>query len=358
MALFGDDNGKTEKPTPMRLNQARDKGDTPMSRELVQGGVLLIAAMLLLWLGDWLLDAFGEVMRTCFALDLAGHDLSQVDGAMSRLWLAFTTVFPPFATLLGVLVAATALIGYGQIGVRISKEVLKLRPEKLNPVNGIKKLFSPQSLMRTVFAVLKLAVIAGVLWFVLGGRLPVLLHLHEMPFAAAAHEIGNLALTLVFWIAAVVTAMAFADFAFQRYSFTKRNMMTKQEVEDERKRTDGDPTMKARQKGARHELLRQRMMQDVPRADVILTNPTHYSVALRYDRSRDSAPVVVAKGVDEIAMQIRKVAREHDVPLMEDPPLTRALYRACKVGAAIPEKFYQAVATVLSHVYRLKGRTA
>ena len=151
---------------------------------------------------------------------------------------------------------------------------------------------------------------------------------------------------------------AIGDLAFQRYSFTKRNMMTKQEVEDERKRTEGDPHMKARQRGARNELLQQRMMADVPRADVILTNPTHYSVALRYDRSKDAAPTVVAKGVDDMAMQIRKVARESGVPLMEDPPLTRALYRAVKVGHSVPEKFYQAVATVLSHVYRINGRTA
>ena len=116
--------------------------------------------------------------------------------------------------------------------------------------------------------------------------------------------------------------------------------------------------MKARQRGARNELLRQRMIQEIPRADVILTNPTHYSVALRYDRKRDAAPIVVAKGVDELAMKIREIAREHGVPLMEDPPLTRALYRAVKVGATVPEKFYQAVATVLSHVYRMQGRTA
>jgi flagellar biosynthetic protein FlhB len=358
VAIFGDDQGKTEQPTPTKLAEVRKKGDTPHSKELTQGGVLFLAAVTLIWIGDWLVRALSEVMRTGMTLDMSARRVHQTDGALAELWRALMTVLPPLATLLLVLVVATALIGYGQIGVKLSREAVGFKPEKLNPFTNMKRLFSPQSLMRTLFAVFKLAIIGGVLYLVLGSRLPVLLHLHELPFGRAAAEIGGLALTLLLWVGAVVTAIAVGDLAFQRYSFTKRNMMTKQEVEDERKRTEGDPHMKARQRGARNELLQQRMMADIPRADVILTNPTHYSVALRYDRTKDAAPTVVAKGVDDVAMRIREVAREHDVPLMEDPPLTRALYRAVKVGQAVPEKFYQAVATVLSHVYRLHGRTA
>lgn len=358
MGLFSDDQGKTEKPTPGKLADVRNKGDTPLSKELTQGGVLFIAAIMLLWIGEWLLDALSTVLRTGLTVSLEDRRLTEVGGVCAELWRALTTVFPPFLTLLLVLLVSTMVIGYGQIGLKVSREALKLKPEKLNPFTNFKKVFSPQSLMRTVFAIFKLSIIGSVLYFVLADRVPVLLHLHEQEFQVAAREIGSLVLTLVLWIGAIVTLIAAADLAYQRYDFTKRNMMTKQEVEDERKRTDGDPTMKARQKGARNELLQQRMMQDIPRADVILTNPTHYSVALRYDRSKDAAPTVVAKGVDDLAMRIREIAREHDVPLMEDPPLTRALYRAVKVGQVVPEKFYQAVATVLSHVYRLKGRTA
>lgn len=358
MGVFSDDQGKTEKPTPGKLADVRNKGDTPLSKELTQGGVLFIAAVMLMWIGEWLMDAFSEVLRTGLAVNLEGRHLTDINGICAELWRAFITILPPFAALLLVLLGSTMLIGYGQIGIKFSSEALKLKPEKLNPFTGMKKVFNPQSLMRSVFAVFKLSVISGVLYLVLADRVPVLLHLHEQRFGAAAAEIGNLALTLLLWIGAIVTVIAAGDLAYQRYDFHKRNMMTKTEVEDERKRTDGDPTMKARQRGARMELLRQRMMQEVPRADVILTNPTHYSVALRYDKKRDAAPTVVAKGVDDMAMQIRKIAREHNVPLMEDPPLTRALYRAVKVGQSVPEKFYQAVATVLSHVYRLKGRSA
>ncbi|MFT4514858.1 MAG: flagellar biosynthetic protein FlhB [Planctomycetota bacterium] len=358
MGIFKDDQGKTEQPTPGKLAEVRNKGDSPLSKELVQGGVLFIAAIMLMWIGEWLLDSLSTVLRTGLTVKLDGRNLTEVGGVCAELWRALMTVLPPFVTLLLVLLGATMLIGYGQIGLKFSRQTLKLKPEKLNPFVNFNKVFNPQALMRAVFAVFKLSVIGSVLYFVLADRIPVLLHLHEQEFSTAAREIGDLVLSLVLWISAIVTIIAAADIAYQRYDFNKRNMMTKTEVDDERKRSDGDPTMKARQKGARNELLQQRMMQEVPRADVILTNPTHYSVALRYDRSKDSAPTVVAKGVDDMAMRIREIARENDVPLMEDPPLTRALYRAVKVGQTVPEKFYQAVATVLSHVYRLNGRSA
>jgi flagellar biosynthetic protein FlhB len=155
-----------------------------------------------------------------------------------------------------------------------------------------------------------------------------------------------------------VLVLAIADVFYQRFDFTQRNMMTKQEVDDERKRSEGDPMVRSRLRQARAELMRHRMMEAVPKADVIITNPTHYSIALRYQRGKNTAPEVVAKGVDELAMRIRELAKEHDVPLLEDPPLARALYRAVKVGQEVPARFYEAVATVLSHVYRLKNRVA
>jgi flagellar biosynthetic protein FlhB len=358
MPLFGDDDGKTEKPTPSRLNDVRDRGDTPLSRELVQGGVMLVAAIMLLCFGGWLVDAFGQVLQTGLSVGLDDRQLTEIPGICRELLGAVAIVGPPFALFVGTLVAATALIGYGQIGVRWSHQILGFKLERLNPIANWKRVFNVQALVRTGFALLKLAVLLAVLWLTIGHRVPTLLHLHEQPFDAAAREIADLAISVLLWVAAVVTALAAADFFWQRFSFEKRNMMSRQEVEDERKRSEGDPAIKMRQRRARNELLRSRMMADVPKADVVVTNPTHFSVALRYDRKRDAAPVVVAKGMDEIALQIRELAREHGVPLMEDPPLARALFRAVKVGQTVPERFYQAVATVLGHVYRLKNRTA
>lgn len=358
MAMFGDDQGRTEKPTPSRLAEVRNRGDSPLSRELVQGGVLLVAAVLLTWWGGWLIDAFGEVLRHGLAVDrVAGHTID-VPTACAEMLAALWLVAPPFALLVAALVAATLVFGYGQIGLRWSREVLGLKLDRINPVANWRRVFNVQALVRTGFAALKLAIVVAVLWLVVGDRWTNLMRLHEQPLAAAAAEVAGLGLLLLLWVGAVVTAIAVADLFWQRHSFEQRNMMTRQEVEDERKRAEGDPAIKMRQRRIRNELLRTRMMAAVPKADVVITNPTHFAVALRYDRARDAAPLVVAKGADEIARQIRALATEHGVPLMEDPPLARALFRAVKVGQAIPERFYQAVAAVLGHVYRLKGRTA
>jgi flagellar biosynthetic protein FlhB len=332
VALFGDDDGKTEKPTPSRLQEVRDKGDSPLSRELVQGGVLLIAAVLLLVLGGWLLDAFRRVLQQGLAVDRARVD--DVGSACRALLDAVWIVLPPFAVFVLGLAGATLLIGYGQIGVRWSKEAVGFKLERVNPIQNWKRVFNVQAVARLFFAVLKLGVLVTVLWLVVGGRLPTLLHLHETPLDAAAGHVAGIAIDVLLWVGAVVTAIAAADFFWQRYQFEKRNMMTRQEIEDERKRSEGDPAIKMRQRRARNELLKHRMMAEVPKADVIVTNPTHFSVALRYDRKRDVAP------------------------LMEDPPLARALFRAVKVGQTIPDRFYQAVATVLGHVYRIKGKSA
>ena len=358
MALFGDDEGKTEKPTPQRLSEVRNKGDSPLSRELVQGGLLVIAAVLAITSGDWFMRSLANLLRRGLMVDLQQRVLTDIPGACQELIGAVMQIIAPFSAFVGALFVGALLLGYGQIGVRWSREVVGFKLEKLNPFSNWKRVFNVQAVARTVFALVKLAVIVAVLWFVVGSRWQALLRLHEQSFEAAAHEIGDLAITLLLWVGVVVFVLAFADFLWQRYNFEKRNMMTRQEVEDERKRSDGDPTMKMRQRRARNELLRHRMMADVPKADVIVVNPTHFSVALRYDRKRDSAPTVVAKGVDEVALRIREIARENDVPLMEDPPLARALFRAVKVGESVPERFYQAVAVVLSHVYRLKGKTA
>ncbi len=358
MPLFGDDQGKTEKPTPTRLGDVRNRGDSPLSRELVQGGLLVIAAVMAIACGGWFVDSLVNLLRRGLDVDLADRSLTEVGGACREIAAAVMQVIAPFSLFVGTLVAGALALGYGQIGVKWSNEVVGFKLQKLDPITNWKRVFSAQALVRTLFAAVKLAIVVTVLWFAVGTRWQSLLHLHEQPFAAAAAEIGDLALTLLLWVGVAVFLIAIADLFWQRFEFEQRNMMTRQEVEDERKRADGDPAMKMRQRRARNDLLRQRMMASVPKADVVVTNPTHFSVALRYDRSRDVAPTVVAKGVDEVAMRIREIAREHDIPLMEDPPLARALFRAVKVGQSVPERFYQAVAVVLSHVYRLKGRTA
>jgi flagellar biosynthesis protein FlhB len=360
MALFRDDQGKTEKPTPNRLAEVREKGDTRMSRELLGAGVLLVAVVAMRTFGPWLLDAFEEAMSQCLRVDPARHPSRTADipGVLNELVAVLAIVAPPFLALLGLLVVATLLFGFGQIGLRFSTEVLGFKIERLNPFTNWSRIFNFQAIVRTAFSAVKLLVLVAVVWFVLHDRWAELSLLHEVDFPRAVAEVADMALQVFFWVAAVVLVLSLVDFVYQRFDFIQRNMMTKQEVEDERRRSEGDPLIKNRMRQARNELLRHRMMEAVPKADVVITNPTHFSVALHYDRGKNTAPAVVAKGMDAMALRIRELAQEHDVPIMEDAPLARALFRAVKVGQEVPEKFYQAVAAVLSHVYRLRGKVA
>jgi len=357
---FGDDQGRTEKPTPGRLAEVRNRGDTHLSRELLTGATLLTAAIALRSLGGWLLQSLGAALQHGLTLDMEAHPVrnGDVPGACQEVLITLALVAAPSIVLLAVLLLAAAVAGYAQIGVHIADEVMQLKLERLNPASNYKRLVSMQAIVRTVFALIKLGVLVAVLTIVLKSRWADLTKLPDQDFAVAMHIVADIAMTALLWVAVVVFVLAIADVFWQRFDFEKRNMMTKQEIEDERKRGEGDPMVKNRLRQARTELLRHRMMQAVPKADVVITNPTHYAVALRYDRKKNAAPEVLAKGVDDMAARIREIARENKVPLMEDPPLARALFRAVKVGQEIPTRFFEAVATVLSHVYRLKNRVA
>lgn len=360
MALFRDDEGKTEKPTPDRLNQARDRGQTPISREFTMAGSLLVAVLVLEYLGWWLMDAFEELLRWGMDVNPVRHYLEggEVSGIVRELDHAMAILASPYIVLAVLFVVATMLFGYCQIGIKIARQALVFRPEKLNPVANLGRIFRFSQVFKTIFSAAKLAVLIGVLWVVVYHRLDDLARLYEMEFQQCVRVILDLAMSVFFWIAVVVLVISIGDILWQRHDHTKGLMMTKQEVEDERKRTDGDPFIKNRLRRARMKLMQQRMMEAVPKADVVITNPTHYSVALKYERGQQAAPEVVAKGVDDMALRIREIAKENNVPLMEDPPLARALHRAVDVGEQIPAKFYQAVATVLSHVYRMKEQVA
>ena len=361
MALFRDDSGKTEQATPMRLNEARNRGQTGLSREFTMAGTLLVAVVLLRTAGPWLIGRLEQNMRLGFDVAGAARRLGdgEVNGAIQELLRHCWIVAPPFVLLLVCFVLGTAVFGYGQIGLRWSTQALGIKWERIDPMRNLNRLFSLASVARTALSALKLSVLALVPWLLLRARWRELANLHgieDLPLSLGL--IADLALTAFTWIAIVVLVLSLGDIAWQRFDFNKQLMMSKQEVEDERKRTDGDPMIKSRQRSLRMEMMRQRMMEAIPKADVVITNPTHFAVALKYDRTRHTAPEVVAKGLDDLALRIRELAAQHRVPIMEDPPLARGLYRAVKVGQQVPEKFYQAVAAVLSHIYRLRGRVA
>ena len=361
MAIFRDDEGRTEKATPQRMDEARNKGQVALSHEFVMAGTLLLAVLFFERYGQHLISALQDGLKLGLDVRLENHPAA--NGEIAGLWqeviVHLMRVLPSFGFFLLVCFAATALTGYGQIGFRFTTESLGIRWERLNPAANLKKIINFSSITKTVLSACKLLVLGTVLWVVLRSRWPRFATLFGVAdFASSVMVMTEAVFAVFFWISAAVLTLSIADIAWQRFDHSRALMMTKQEIEDERKRSDGDPMIKGRLRSARLALMRQRMMEAVPKADVVLINPTHYSVALRYDKLKNTAPEVVAKGVDELALRIRELAKQNGVPLMEDPPLTRALYRAVKVGQEVPEKFFQAVAAVLSHVFRLKKRVA
>lgn len=361
MALFRDDAGKTEKATPQRLDEAQRKGQVPLSREMIMGGTLLAVALALQFGGGWLLDVLRAAMGRGLRVDTAIARLNdgETGGFIAEIQAVVVLIAPPILGLMALVVVAAAVFGYGQIGVKLATKAFGLKFERLNPVQGLQRIFSTAALARTGLSFLKLAALGAVPAVILWRERATFTMLYDAPdLAVAASVVLAIILRVVLWIAAIVLLIAAVDVLWQRYDHQKKLMMSKQEVDDERKRSEGDPMIKNRLRAAARKLARQRMMDAVPVADVVITNPTHFAVALAYDRQRHPAPRVVAKGMDHLAQKIRELARHSGVPVMQDPPLARALYRACDVGTEIPERFYQAVAVVLSHVYRLRGMTA
>ncbi len=231
---------------------------------------------------------------------------------------------------------------------------MAFKPEKLNPINGFKRMFSARALLELVKALAKFALVGAVAALVLWWLSDDLMGLSSEPLPNAMLHGGNIiALSLVL-LCIPLAIIAAVDIPFQIWDHTRQLKMTRQEVRDEFKETDGNPEVKGKIRQMQQEMSRRRMLEAVPKADVVVTNPTHYAVALRYDANRHAAPTVVAKGVNDVALNIRRIAEEHGVPLLEAPPLARALHRACDIGDAIPKQLYMAVAQVLAWVYQLK----
>ena len=350
---------RTEQPTPKRLEDARKKGQVPRSRELSMMLVMLVGATALLLLGSRFAGEFSLVMRRGFGFD---HGLIAREDAMlayfaEQIMTAIYMLGPLLIILLITAVMAPALIG----GWNFSFQALQPKLERLDPIKGLKRVFGPKGLMelaKTLGKFLVVGTVAAVLIYTLSGRFARLALLDSVPAMAEATAMAGFALIV---LSAALILIAAIDVPFQLYQHTKQLRMTRQEVRDEMKQTEGKPEVKSKIRQLQHEIANRRMMEAVPTADVVVTNPTHFAVALRYDAGRMAAPVVVAKGTDLIARRIREIAEEARVPRLEAPPLARALYYSTELGQAIPEGLYVAVAEVLSWVYqikRLRGRHA
>ncbi len=343
---------RTEQPTPKRLDDARKKGQVPRSRELTMMLVMLVGAATLLFLGSRFAGSLAGVMRRGFAFDhgLLGREDVLVGYFASQALAAVNMLIPLLVVLLVTALLAPATIG----GWNFSFQALQPKYERLDPIKGLKRVFGPKGLMELAKTLGKFLVVgsaAAILVSNLSGRFARLALLDSVPAMAEAASMAGFALIV---LSAALIVIAAVDVPFQLYQHTKQLRMTRQEVRDEMKQTEGKPEVKSKIRQLQQEIAGRRMMEAVPAADVVVTNPTHFAVALRYEAGRMAAPVVVAKGTGRIAARIREVAEESGVPLLEAPPLARALYYAADLGQAIPAGLYVAVAEVLSWVYQVR----
>ncbi len=344
---------KTEQPTPKRLEDARKKGQIARSKELNMAAVLIAAAVTLGALQSQFGNAFSGIIRHGLSIDPA----MVKDPAMMTVALgqAALRTLGAFAPLLMTLMVAAILGGVAIGGWAVSAKPMEPNFGKLNPLKGIKRIFGVRGLVEVVKALAKAFVVGGVgLGFLIYSG-TTLLNLARMPVSLAISTAGSLVTTIFLMTSFSLIIVAAIDVPFQIWNHKKQLKMTRKEVQDELKETDGRPEVKSKIRAIQQETANRRMLQDVPDADVIVTNPTHFAIALKYAENGNLAPTVLAKGVDLMAEQIRNIGKENRITLFEAPLLARALYWTTDVGAEIPDRLYLAVAKVLTYVYRLRA---
>jgi flagellar biosynthetic protein FlhB len=353
----GQDNSqKTEQPTDKKLRNARDQGQVPHSRELnhwfIIGGGCLILLAFVPHLAALLLDMLRSFIAKPDQVSSDAASLSHIFG--ETIGRAALAIFVPLLILLVGAFCGPLL----QTGFLLSAEPLMPHLSKINPLEGVKRLFSSRTIVEFLKNLAKLAIVCTVVYLLVAPILPGVEQFIVLSPADSLETFRHLLLRLAFGIFITLTFIMMTDVIYQRLAFNARLRMTKQEIKDENKENEGSPEIKQRIRQLRTQRARRRMMANVPKADVIVTNPTHFAIALKYDPEEMMAPVVLAKGQDLIALKIREIATDNKVAIVENPPLARALYASVEIDQEVPPEHYKAVAEVISYVFRLRGRKA
>ena len=351
---------KTEPATEKKLREAREDGKVSKSKELVFAFDLIVFFLLLKIFVSFLGDGFEETFRYTYgsmgtlAKQSAGS-FSEGEAAafISSILLEILKLLLPFLVF-GF--AVTVIVNILQVGWKVTGKPLKPKPDKFNPINGMKRIISKDSIFELVKSIIKIALIIYVAYTAIKDDAQKIFVLYDMPLNQALAFCGSVIINAGLKISIVYLVVGFADFIYQKFRFKEDMKMTKQEVKDEYKNTEGNPEIKGRQRQRMREASRQRMMQDVPKADVVITNPTHLAVAIKYDAEKAKAPVVLAKGEDYLAQKIREKAKENGIEIVENKPLARMLYANVEIGEEIPPELYQAVAEILAMVYNMKNK--
>lgn len=346
LQLFAEDSGeKTEEATPKRKSEARKKGQVAKSQDLPQIITLLMGILVINIASSF----FYETMTTEFNKSLSSIHITRLsmellqEKMLQGLYMFFMIITP----ILSVIVIGGVLSNYLQVGFLFTWDPIKFDPQKLDPIKGIKNMFSMKKLMELVKNLLKMAVISFYTYFVVRDNVKAYMEIQYQSTMEAIQFISRTTYEMLIKISIGLLVIAVIDYIYQKVEYEKSLKMTKQEVKEEYKQTEGDPQIKNRIKQMQRELLKKKMIENIPKATVVITNPTHISIALKYERGM-GAPEVVGKGIDYMALRIREIAKEYNIPTMENVPLARAMYPAVEIGDEIPEEFYKAVAEILA----------
>ncbi len=363
LQFFAEDaNGaeKTEEPTAKKLDDARKEGQVAKSQEIATAFTLLSLFLILRFLYPFIGTNFTAIFERVY--NNIPNVARTYDGRIPVQYI--TSILTNAILTMGLICAPFFAVGFlisflsdlVQVGLKPTSKPLQPKLSKLNPISGMKKIFSARKLFELGKSLLKLLVMGVVIYTFFNGRTESLFLLYDMPLGQAIGLMGNLIISLGLRIAAAYMIIAFIDLIYQRRKFRKDMMMTKKEVKDEYKNSEGDPAVKSAQRRRMMQASQRRMMQELPQADVVITNPTHYAVAIKYDAQEAEAPIVIAKGADYLAQKIKETAMENDVEIVENKPLARMLYANVEIGEMVPPELYKAVAEVLAYVYHLKGK--
>ena len=345
------DPSKTEKPTGKKLVKAREEGQVAKSQEVASAMILLAALGLFFFTGSRFLRIPGELLR-----HILQDDMARSLGPAS-LYSLFLLSLRQLFLLLGPFLVLMLFVGLAanmmQVGFKITPKAMQPKFSKLNPVSGFQSRFlSLRPLVELVKSVLKIGLLAYIAYIVYRRNFEGFFALHNQPVAVVLVFTARVSFEILWRCGLMMLVLALFDYLYQRWDFMENQKMSKQEVKDEMKQSEGDPQVKSRIRSMQMSVARQRMMQAVPKADVVITNPTHIAIALAYDQEAHEAPVVLAKGAGVVAEKIKRIAREHGIPVVEDKPLARLLFKIVDVDQMIPENLYQAVAEVLAYIYR------
>ncbi|MGP7817489.1 flagellar biosynthesis protein FlhB [Niallia sp. 01092] len=344
---------KTEKATPKKRQDTRKKGQVAKSQDVNTAIVLLVVFAVLHFTGSYMLKGFIAIMKHSFQefmlLDLTEQNLQHI----------FLQILKEIAFIVSPILIAAIVAGlianYMQVGVLFSTEAIQFKLEKINPISGFKRIFSLRSIIELLKSILKISVIGVVTFSILWLQFSELLVLSYKSVYTSLITLAQLTIQMGLYGSGALLLLSLLDYLYQRYDFEKNIKMSKQDIKDEHKNIEGDPLIKSKIKQRQREMAMRRMMQDVPNADVVITNPTHYAIALKYEEDKYDAPYVVAKGIDFVAQKIKFIAKENDVVMVENRPLARALYSEIEVGDVVPEEFFKAVAEILAFVYRTRN---